>query len=470
MVLFPRQYETTKKTPDILLTIPNIMILFISSLNKYTLLMKSLIFKEDKKMKRIAILVILSVLTCCAVFANGQPDKTADASKNEITLLNNADAASPEGKVWKSVLDAFLAANPDIRVKEEALYGEAYHQKAKARAAGNDLPDVMYLWPGARSSYMYDNGLVEDLTQYIDKSQFKPSAMTAQGPKGEIYELPWTITACSVMYVNTRLLKDLNMSIPKTYEELVAMVKPLKDKGLDTVIMPNSEGWVMNSCLFGTFVGRYGGPDWMAKAAAKQFKFTDDAFVKALKMVDRLYKDGVLPKTSLQTTYGDGPTLFANAKAPFFIDGIWRASAFDAAPQEFRDSLKLIVFPAVPGEKFANCSAIVPGIGFGMIKGISPKKKELALKMIKWVAGYDASKIRLDKQGFVPVFLGDYAAPKDAVMKKVFAFYTEYPIGCGVVDNFIGGTTNETLNTGMQEIGLGGKTPEQVAAEVEAAR
>ncbi|MBN1410402.1 MAG: extracellular solute-binding protein [Spirochaetales bacterium] len=419
-------------------------------------------------MKKIAILLVLFAFVAGVVFSTAQKEKMTDA--NEISLLNNADAASPEGKVWKTVLDAFLAANPGITIKEEALYGEAYHQKAKARAAGNDLPDVMYLWPGARSSYMYDNNLIEDLTPYIDKSKFKASAMGAQGPNGEIFELPWTITACSIMYVNTKLLKDNGMSIPKTYEELAAMVKPLKSKGMDTIIMSNDSGWVMNSCLFGTFVGRYGGPDWMAKAAAGQHKFTDDAFVNALKMVDKIYKDGVLPKSSLQTSYGDGPTLFVNGKAPFFIDGIWRASAFNEAPEEFRNNIKLIVFPAIPGEKFPQCSSIVPGIGFGMVKGLEGKKKENALKLIKWVAGYDASKIRLAEQGFVPVYEGDYENPTDVIMKKVFAFYTDYPKGCGVVDNFIGGNTNETLNTGMQEIGLGTKTPEQVAQEVEAAR
>lgn len=421
-------------------------------------------------LKRFFIIVFL--LTLPVSFALARGTQEAEEDKVTIELFNYVDAAAPEGQIWEEVKAAFLAAHPDIAINEESAYGEPYHQKAKARIAAGDLPDVFYAWPGARTSYFIDNDILENLTPHIDKSKYLSAAVAAQGPKGEIYELPWTVTATSVVYVNTKILREVfgEVKIPRTYEELVAMVKPLKEKGYDTVIMPNEPGWVMNSCLLSTFVGRYGGANWIVETVAGRHKFTDEPFVKALRMVERLYEDGVLPPSSIQTAYGDAPSLFLQEKAPFMIDGNWRANAFIDAPDDFKEIVELTIFPAIPGEKYPDSSSIVPAIGFGMVKGLKGTKRDAALTFIKWMSGYEACKIRFDKMGYLPVFKGEYGEAEDILMRKANAFYTEYPNASGVIDNFIGGTHNDTLNNGLQEIGLGRKTPEQVASEVEAAR
>src|SRR4030043_1425454 len=158
----------------------------------------------------------------------------------ELIVLNYLDITSPEAAAWDETVEKFQAKYPNITLTIENSFDEAYHQKLAALAAAGDLPDVMYLWPGGRSAEIYRNELTEDLYPFLgpDKDKFVPAAVTPQWD-GKLYELPIGITATHVMYVNTKLLSDLGFTIPKTYDELVAMVPKIKEAGLYPILMPN---------------------------------------------------------------------------------------------------------------------------------------------------------------------------------------------------------------------------------------
>lgn len=95
-------------------------------------------------------LVLVASVSICAF---------AQEKEIELTVLDYLDITSPEAKTWDATLEAFQAENPNIKLKIENLFGEAYHQKIRALAAAGNLPDVMYLWPGGRSAEIYKNEL-----------------------------------------------------------------------------------------------------------------------------------------------------------------------------------------------------------------------------------------------------------------------------------------------------------------------
>ena len=164
----------------------------------------------------------------------------------ELTMLNYLDITSPEAAVWDATVEAFNAKYPNITLTIENSFGEAYHQKLAALAAAGDLPDVMYLWPGARSAEIYENELTADLYPFLgaDEDKFVPATVVPQWD-GRLYELPIALTSSHMMYVNTKILNDLDLSMPTTYEELVAMVEPIKAAGLYPILMSNKADWVL---------------------------------------------------------------------------------------------------------------------------------------------------------------------------------------------------------------------------------
>ena len=390
----------------------------------------------------------------------------------ELTVLNYLDITSPEAAAWDATVEAFNAKYPNIRLKIENSFGEAYHQKLAALAAAGDLPDVMYLWPGGRSAEIYKNELTEDLYPFLgaDKDKFVPAAVAPQWD-GKLYELPIGITATHVMYVNTKLLIDLGLTMPKTYDELVAMVPKIKEAGLYPILMANKAAWVMQSCLFSALVGRIGGQDWLNAAIAGEASFTDQEFVDSLILVKDLYDTGLLPPQSIQLEYADGPNLFATGRSPFMIDGDWRVGAVvPLLTEEAQENFELTVFPDIAGQKGEpGSTSTVVATGFGMKAGLTGDKADAAWKWIYFFAGPKASEIRLIEQGMIPTYIMDLSAydiPPLAVKRG--AFYPEHS-GTDVLDNVIAGEPINILNIGLQELALGNTTPEKLAADFEAA-
>jgi raffinose/stachyose/melibiose transport system substrate-binding protein len=391
----------------------------------------------------------------------------------ELTMLNYLDITSPEAAAWEATVKAFNAKYPNITLTIENSFSDAYHQKLAALAAAADLPDVMYLWPGGRSAEIYKNELTADLYPLLgtDADKFVPAAVVPQWD-GKLYELPIAITATHVMYVNTKILKDLGLSKPTTYEELVAMVEPITAAGLYPILMPNKASWVMQSCLFSALVGRIAGQDWLDALIAGEAAFTDQGFVDSLALLKDMYDTGLLPPQSIQLEYGDGPNLFATGRSPFMIDGDWRVGA--VAPlltEEAQADFELAVFPDIAGQVGPSSStSIVVATGFGMKAGLTGDKADAAWKWISFFAGPEASEIRLIEQGMIPAYIMDLSQYDIAPLAvKRGAFYPEHS-GTYVLDDKITGEPINILNIGLQELALGNTTPEKLAAAIEAAR
>jgi len=416
-----------------------------------------------KRIKMVTI-ILFAIFALMSIVSCGK--KEVASKKVELSVLHYLDITSPEAKVEDEIFAEFAKAHPNITLNFEKLFGEAYHQKVKALAAAGDLTDVLYMWPGGRSAELTKNGLVQDLYPFLgdEKENFVSTAVAPQ-MDGKLYELPIAVTATHVMYANTKLLKELGLSIPKTYEELLAMVPVAKKAKVDLIIMPNKAAWVMQSCLFSTIVGRCAGEEWIT---SKDVSFEDKGFIKALSIVEELYAKGAFPASSIQLDYGDGPNLFSEGKGLFMIDGDWRVNALiPLLSEDKQKDIELTVFPQIAGQVGPNSStSIVPATGFGMNAKLKDEKAQAAWELIHFFAGPVAAKIRLEKQGVIPAYKIDMSNVEISVLaKKRGEFYKNHS-GTPVLDNVFSGKVIEVINTGLQKIALKDATPQQVAKEI----
>jgi raffinose/stachyose/melibiose transport system substrate-binding protein len=423
--------------------------------------------------KKIAAVLVVLLAVAGMVFAGGGGDSSS-SSKVTLKILGYGDNSNAEGQTLQQIIKDFQAANPNITVQAEILYDEAYHQKVRARLAANDVPDVAYMWPTARGQAWKDAGQFIDMRKYIDTNVFDVAKFGQQSATGEIYEVPLgTGNICAVLFMNTELLKANGLAEPKTYADLVAMVAPLKAKGIDVISFAGADGWPWGSCLLSMVIGRVSGEvDWVQKAVAGQRKFTDAAFVNTLKFVETMLKDGVLPSTTVLTDYGTSISNFVNGKSLFTLDGQWRAGAIE--DPAFQAKVKMIPFPAIPGEKLSMTSAAAPSVGYGITKkGASDANVAAAAK--KFIEFFYSEKNtiqRLRDGAIVAPVLKKYTLPNDlpTIVKEKIRFVGTVSQNTDVIDDWLTAAKgNDALLAGMQQIALGQSTPEKVAAEVEAA-
>jgi raffinose/stachyose/melibiose transport system substrate-binding protein len=439
-------------------------------------------------MKKSFFAFLILMLSLSIMFA-GCKKKDSDggaarAADSKITLrvlnyydLTSANAADGLAKIW----DVYTNSHPNIIIEREDLFNDPFHNKTEAYAASGNLPDVLYAWPSGRSTTLYANRLLKDLTPLIQKDglvgSYTPLALDPSQFAGNYMGiLTLGITSSHAFYVNTEVLADAGLTPAATYDELKAQVPILKAKGYDTVLMANQDTWVMQSCLFSLIAGRFGGQGWDQKILTGQAKFTDPDFVNALKFVKQLYDDGVISKTTLTTDYGTVPGLFANNKGAYLIDGDWRVGAFITDQSsgaalispDRQNNIKITVFPDIAGAKINKSTSGILGTGWG-IKADIPSgsaQEAAAWDLVKYLVGKDVETYQLSVGAIATPSRTDIDTSSinlEPMQKAIMALPSQYNTSTPVIDGVFAGSVFTPLNDGLQAIGLGSQTPEQVA-------
>jgi raffinose/stachyose/melibiose transport system substrate-binding protein len=291
------------------------------------------------------------------------------------------------------------------------------------------------------------------------------------------------MTATSVLYVNLEVLGECGLQPARTYSELVAQVPILRARGYETVLMANRETWVMQSCLFSLVAGRFCGEGWEQRILSGEAKFTDSDFVAALNCIKAMYDDGVLRRTSISASYGDVVGQFAANKGAYYIEGDWGVAAFvtNATGQALispdrQRNIQITVFPDIdlPGVKFNRSSSVVLGTGWGISAAIpagSPRE-EAAWRLVKWLAGREVLAWRVQTGGVLAPSRIDIDMTNlmlQPMQAAIGNLGREYDRGTVVIDAVFDGPVYAPLNDGLQAIGMGRQSPQQVAQVVQAA-
>ena len=419
-------------------------------------------------------IMVLFLLFCSAtiILAEGQGEGETKTEKVVVKTMAYGEMAQAEGQSWVRIVEAFEKENPNIDIDFEMLYDEAYHNKVTARLAGGDVPDLAYMGADARWGTPWkEAGQQFDHRPYMDTNYYDMNLIPAMGPNGEIWEIPLgTNNICTVLYMNKALVESLGFSTPQTYEDLVAMVPAAKAAGLDVVSIDGADSWAWGSCLMSCIIARLSGDaNWVSKAFAGQYKFTDQVFVDSLAMITRMVNDGVIDSKMVLVDYGANLSNFSTGKALFMVQGQWAAGSIDPA---VADNTVMLAWPKFPGEKsnMAGSVAAAIQVGYGITKAGAedPAVRDAALKFIQFFYSEAETTQRLRDGAIMYPILKGYQLPDDLpsiVNQKPILVQTA--LNTDVIDAFLSGDPNDALNSGMQKIATGEATAAQIAAQVE---
>ncbi|GIJ43339.1 sugar ABC transporter substrate-binding protein [Virgisporangium aliadipatigenens] len=266
-----------------------------------------------------AVLAIATVLVAgCGRDTDGGQDEArsvaAGKAKGEITVW----AMGTEGEKLSDFAKAFTAENPDAKVTVTAVPWDAAHQKIASAIAAKQTPDVSMLGTTWMGEFAKTGALDPTPTDLIRKDDFFPGAWATGVVGGTAYAVPW--------YVETRLIfyrKDLAQaagitSPPKTWEELTAMARALKEKaGAESglYLQPGGTGSWQSFLPFA----------WSNGAElTKDNKFTLDSaqMSEALQYYGSFFKEKLSTTTDLGVQ-GSLEQSFVTGKTGAFISGPW---------------------------------------------------------------------------------------------------------------------------------------------------
>ena len=441
--------------------------------------------------KLVSALVSASMVAAMAVSASAATDVAVNdlAYTGELEIMHYSTSEESEGNGgsdgFRTVLAAWDEAHPDITLNQNVIANAEYKEKIAALAAADDLPDV-FLLQGMNTIAWADQGLVLDLTDYITASPYYDSYNTAYFTPftsgDSIYGYPvLTGGTCTVVIYDKAMWTEAGYNeFPSTWEEVEAAAEYFNEQGIDTIAFGNGGQWQMNSDFISTLGNRYTGPEWFASLIAKGgAAFTDEEFVAALKETQYLFSETeIFNEDYNAVTNEDAREYFIAGDAAAFIGGNWDESYIAATLQEAdEEKFNNIGFAVLPQPADATYAPDSQNIGLGYAVAINPAladdpdKLAAAIDLAQEVTGpafssYVAENYALG--GLTDAGEVDLSA-FDQITQDFYNWSYVDTSTCEIYDSYISSAVWSVLNTEMQAMCNGEITPEQVAADTQAA-
>lgn len=409
------------------------------------------------------------------------------AYKGELELMHYSTSEEADGNggsdAFRTTIANWEAAHPDITLNQNVIANAEYKTEIATLAAADDLPDV-FLLQGMNTIAWADQGLVMDLTDTIKASpyydQYNQAYFTPFTVGDKIYGFPaLTGGTCTVVIYDKQMWKDAGFdTFPSTWEDVEKASEYFNEQGITTIAFGNGGQWQANSCFLSTLGNRYTGPEWFSSLIAKDgAAFTDDTFVAALKETQHLFNETKIFNEDFNAvTNEDAREYYISGDAAAFIGGNWDESYIWASLQE-TDKFDQIGFAVLPQPADATEAPNSQNIGLGYAIAINPKVAEDPDKL---AAAIDLAQ-ELTGPAFASYVAENYAlggltkvddvdlSGFDQITQDFYNWSYVDTDTCEIYDSYIDSAVWSVLNTDLQTMMNGEMSPEDVAANAQAA-
>lgn len=437
-------------------------------------------------MRKLWLLTLIAVMATSMLSACSGGSKATESGKTggdakkeekvEITLWHNFTGEDLRAKAMRDIIQTFQTEHQNIKLNVQAIPPDGYKARLKTVAAANEMPDVFLMWPGAMTKEFHGGKLLQPINDLLDsktewKEGFLPGSFDGFTIDNSIYSAPMGLSPTSILYYNQTILDKFGVKVPKTWDELLAAVKTLKDNKMTPIALGNKAAWLAQSSIISSLADRVTGTEWFLKAAAQDgAKFTDPEFVRALQLLQDLQVAGAFQEgfNSIDNTQME--MMFAQGQAAMMIDGGWALTNLSAnATPEQLGQMGATVLPSVPdGKGDPNTTSGVVGTGLGLSAKVDGAKKDAAHQLIYAMSGPDAQKRTLESNQLVSYKVQLDESKVSSLFAKVYKLVNE--VGrTPVYDGVMSSAGADAVNNGLQELLMGGNA-QDIATKIQDAQ
>ena len=265
----------------------------------------------------------------------------------ELTIWHNWGPDDAKGAPLQSIFKDFMAANPDIIIKDEVYVDADIPLKVETRLPAKQEPDLVFVQRVGSPLTWTDAGIAVPVNDLIKEwgfdGLFKEAALKEYTlADGKIQAFPLEGYTWPIWY-NTSVFEKAGVPIPATTDELIAAAKAIRAAGDQPVIASGSDG--MGQYLF-TLTMQSLLTDEEAIQCLGKGDWTVPACVKAVELFVQL-RDA---KVFVDNVEGiDFPTANTNYFAGNVAMSHFGAWSFGDPPAELLPKIQLGGFPLPAG-------------------------------------------------------------------------------------------------------------------------
>ena len=284
-----------------------------------------------------------------------------------------------------------------------------------SQGAGGGYDVVLFdvIWP---AEYATNNVLI-DVSDRITadmKSAIMPGAWTTVDYNGKAYGMPWILDTKYLFY-NTDMLKKAGIAAPpKTWDELLAQAKTIKDKGI--VEFPIVWSWAQAEaviCDYTMLLASYGG-SFLTDDGKPAFQ--SGGGVQALDYMVNSIEAGLTNPNSKEYLEEDVRRVFSSGQAAFALNWTYMYNlANDPKESKIAGNVGVVPGPGVSGK--LDASAVNGSMGLGItaaskhpdeawkyivsMTSLDTQKKYAQLSLPIWSSWYDKPDVAKDQEPLI---------------------------------------------------------------------
>ena len=251
---------------------------------------------------------------------------------------------------FEAAVEKFKAANPDINVTVNINDREA-HKTAIRNFLSADAPDITAWYPGNRMAPFVKAGQFEDISDLWASDPNLSGSFEAIKPTmtmdGKQWGVPYSYYQWGIYY-RKDIFDKMGIAEPKTWDELLAASKKLKEGGVTPITIGTKFLWTAAG-VFDYLNLRTNGYEVHNDLTAGKIKYTDprikEVFVKWKELMDA----GGFVENHATMSWQDALAPFVKGDAAMYVMGNFAvASMKDAGLTE--DQIDFFQFPEItPG-------------------------------------------------------------------------------------------------------------------------
>ena len=134
------------------------------------------------------------------------------------------------------VIQEFEKQNPEIKIKWVDVPFSEGEKRTLASVLSDNPPDLVNLNPDFSATLAHKGALYEISNENLN--QFNPEIVNSLKTNGKNFSIPWYATSAITIY-NKELFNKADLTVPKTYEQIISSASQMKTKTNAYIFLPN---------------------------------------------------------------------------------------------------------------------------------------------------------------------------------------------------------------------------------------
>ena len=390
------------------------------------------------------------------------------AADTKLRVFSGGSGQRPD--LMRKLFDQYQAANPGVKVEMETggATSELQRQYLSTVLNAKDPALDVYMIDIVNPAQYYGAGWLEPLDSYfgapaVALKPYLPVYASADVVDGKLAAMP-AFADAMFMYYRKDLLEKYHLAEPKTWDELTVAAKKVQaGEGNANLQGLSIQGAPIEGAVC-TFLIPYWSQGKEFNDAAGKLTLDKAAAAKGLQQWLGMVDAGVIKKNVAEVKTPDTVNEFKAGQVVFAVNWGFAWDRFQVdKDSQVQGKVGVMPLPAMPGGKSATCVG-----GWQWAMSAFSKNKAEAAKLIKFLAGPEASKFLAVEGSLLPTLPGVYADA--AVVKAVPWFKDASAVVMAGRSRPVSrdyGQVSDTIRTTTNAVLARTKKPEEAVGDIE---